>query len=333
MSKLIFDDIRTTKALQANRQVTVLKSKAKGYSPFSEFGDVSHCDEGSYHLGDCPNLLSDIRDRRVDYQRLVLFSVVEPSNGNLPFIVFFLVKDDDGKWIFPTSRVRRNGSDILNPEILSHFQSSYSRLGFFEDTRYKLPYAVYEMETVASRNGELCGKSLSRGIWVTANEILGESVLGCGICDSVVRFISHTGEGVSRLYKNNRFVPGPRVYYADTSLVKNESSNGSVTLGDLAYAIVKTFFTTGCDGRTDTPNVVLNTSETSGCIVRVAVWDDYCKSDNYELESVVTGTRYSYCAIRTRASTYCIMSSHSGSLTTNSMDASEVLRRKMFIFE
>jgi hypothetical protein len=79
--------------------------------------------------------------------------------------------------------------------------------------------------------------------------------------------------------------------------------------------------------------VVLNTSETSGCIARVAVWDDYCKSDTYELESVVTGTRYSYCAVRVRSTTYCIMSSHSGFLTTNSMDASEVLRRKMFIFE
>jgi len=333
MSKLIFDDIKTIKALSTDKRLTVLKTKASGYSPFSEFTDEQPCDDDIFHLGDCPNLRSDIRSNGTDYTRLVLFSVVPPTNGNPPFIVFFIVKDSDGKWMFPTSRLRRNGSHILDSELLKLFHSSYNRLGFFEDTRYKLPYTVYEIESVANTMGEHCGNSLSCGMWVTANEILGKNVLGCDVCDSVTRFIAHTGEGVSRLYKTGKFIPGPNIYYARHDFAKSNVSGGAVVVGDLAYAIVKTFFVTETDGSSELPNVVLNPYETSGIIVRIAMWGCNGKSDGYELESVHTGEHYSYCVVRANPSSYCIMSSHSGSLTTDTLDAVEVLCGKMFIFE
>ena len=200
----------------------------------------------------------------------------------------------------------------------------------FDDVRYRLPYVVYEVETINTKDG-MCGKSLSRGMWVTANELLSESILGCNVCGSVTRFISETGQGISRLYKNGMFIPAPQVYYTHDNTVRSDGANRVVVVGDLAYAIVKTFFITGQNDQSDVSNVVLNATEKSGKITRVAVWSDDSVRDNYELESVVTGQRYSYCVLRAQESSCCVLSSHLV-LTTDSLDASEVLRRKMFIF-
>lgn len=333
MSKLIFDDIRTTKALDDSKCVTVLKSKSRGYSPFSEFDDGPSFDDSSFHLGDCPSLRSELRDSNSDYLRLALFSVVEPNNGNLPFIVFFVVKDDEGNWDFPVTRLNRDSTHTLRSDILHLFHSSYSRLGFFSDVEGKIPYAVYEIESVSSSSGELCGNSLSRGIWVTANEILDKSVLGCNVCSSVYRFISHIGEGVTRLYRNGVFIPGPQVYFSGSDFSEHRAADGSVTVGDLSYAIVKGFFETNSDDGSDVPNMVLNASGTSGTVTRVAVWDENCKGEKYDLESIVTGERCECSIVKVKKESYRVMSWHSGSLTTDSLDAAEVLRRKMFIFE
>lgn len=331
MSKLMFDDIRAAKALGSRKNVTLLKSKKHSYSPFSEFDEGQSCQDESYHLGDCPNLRSDLDSIKSDYIRLATFSVVDPGNGKHPFIVFFIVKDDEGKWTFPVTRARRKINCLLNPDLLNLFHSSYSRVGFFDDVRYRLPYVVYEVETINTKDG-MCGNSLSRGMWVTANELLSESILGCNVCGSVTRFISETGQGISRLYKNGMFIPAPQVYYTHDNTVRSDGANRVVVVGDLAYAIVKTFFITGQNDQSDVSNVVLNATEKSGKITRVAVWSDDSVRDNYELESVVTGQRYSYCVLRAQESSCCVLSSHLGSLTTDSLDASEVLRRKMFIF-
>ena len=309
-----------------------MKSKKNDYSPFSEFDAGHSYGEEIFHLGDCPNLRSELGNTKSDYIRLAIFSVVSPSNGKSPFIVFFIVKDDEGKWIFPVTRIRRNLNHILNPELLNLFRSTYSRLGFFDDTYYHLPYAVYEIETITNTKDELCGNALSRGMWVTANELLSDSILGYNVCSSITRFISNTGQGISRLYKNDKFIPAPQVYYTHDYSIKSDITNKVMVVGDLAYAIVKTFFITGRDDHSNISNVVLNATEKSGTIIRVAVWDKNCKRDNYELESVVTGERYSYCVLQALDTNCCVMSSHLGSLTTDSMDAAEILRRKMFIF-
>ena len=99
MSKLMFDDIRAAKALGSRKNVTLLKSKKHSYSPFSEFDEGQSCQDESYHLGDF-NLRSDLDSIKSDYIRLATFSVVDPGNGKHPFIVFFIVKDDEGNGRF-----------------------------------------------------------------------------------------------------------------------------------------------------------------------------------------------------------------------------------------
>jgi hypothetical protein len=330
MSKLISDDIRTARVLSSCERSVPVHARTKAYTPFSEFDDSSDCD--SLHFGDCPGLTSELKGNVTDEVRLVLLSVVVPNNSDRPFIVFFVMKDGYDTWAFPSSGVKGGGLNRHCIDFVRSFRSSYSRLGYFSPGAGDGgTYAVYEIDTVSNSDDELCGNAASRGIWVTANEILSGDILGYGVSADAVRFVTDIGEGITRLYKNGKFIPGPRVCYVDADYVEALTRSDAALVGNFAYAVVKTFFSTSEDG--ETPVMVFGMTTTSGTIKRVATWDDTSEVTEFVLESPSAGQSCSYSTVRAHLSNVCFLSSHTGCITTNGGNACEVLCKKMFIFE
>lgn len=331
MSKLICDDIRAVKALSPLGIKRTPIVGVRPLSPFSEFDDTS--EPGDLHLGDCPGLTQVLCGTQPGHVKLVLFSVVAPDNGHNPFIVFFVSMACDDRWSFPVSCYENGMLGNDGHSIMRTLGVSHNVLGFFRSSDDDVPYMVCELAMTHDRDGHLCGNSGSCGVWVTANEVLGGEVLGSLMSECVTRFITRTGEGMSRLYRNGEFIPAPEVYYAPLGVIEKGMTGDHLSLGDLAYAVVMTFFKTDDSEGKGIPDSVFDVSVMSGTVVRLVVWEGGYRRTGFALESVSTGDRCCYDAVEAERRHTCVMSAHTGCLTTVACDAVTVVNRKMFIFE
>ena len=359
MSNLIKNDRKLKESI-----VKLLSSKNNN-SPFAEFDyEYEEQTDINLNLGSCPSLLHTIhaRNEKIEIQ-LVLLSVVKPNQGS-PFLEFLTHRFPDETYSFPICYMNNGELDNTGNNFIKDLQMPITHIGYFENelnTHYRSYYSVYEVDfdsisdDIILNNGSIMFSTLDR-MWLTTNEILNKTAINNKVNDRTFNFISNIGEGISRLYKQGEFIPGPRIGYIGGELdtiddiiaslnEKQEKLENKKTIevGDFTYGVISSFYSIFKNIDFET----ISEPRNIGFILRVAFWDKpvnsiekICtierskeKSSENDNDNRISFTTYSL----SREQCYPL-SVHNGRLTTNNNkqkqnDVLNVLKHKMFIYD
>ena len=330
MSKIVVADSLVANALSG------LKSTPKliisQLSPFDEFAG----DNDGYHLGDCPSLIQGLpKGESPTPVHIVVLSVVTPQRGE-PFLVFYVVCDDNDEIAFPVASVEDGAIDRAGGSLIGSFGPNTTLFGHFHDGDDA--YVVYETYVPYGFSGNvgLMNCNVSRTMWATPGELIDGNVIGFSVGKNANRFVAEVGEGVTRLYKCDRFIRSPSVYYVPSDCLCDSTPSGGVCAGDLSYGVVSSLFGAtdtheGDDDGTVSFNLELRNALSSAGVARIVSRDDDVSAVSYCIQSSRTNEVFVYNSAT--LTSYDVLSVHTCYLTSNSLDAVVVLANKLFIYD
>ena len=363
----------------------------ENYSPFSEFDEHSKTKTnmlpntqsiktGNIHFGLCPSIITNVEhidfDTKTTNIIMVVFSIVKPLYCGEPFLEFYVQRTHNDTLSFPFATIQPNG--LMNEgatNILNSLKMTTTHKGFFkydENTYYSIfeaeHYALTHLPThFTERINHIYSNNDS--MWITTSEIINKQVLNMDIENNVFIFISEIGEGITKLYHDDKLIPCPRIGYigGDIDFIQNtiEQLNSThihsknkeyINIGDFNYGIISAFFKDIPDNHR---NETIKEMHNSGVILRVAFWDKpyKCKETEYTVRNAkrnipnsANGDYSVYTVINTAKQQCYPLTIHHGEIYTNSVNtnstnqylcdtsnhninALQVLNNKMIIFK